>query len=130
MQKNTSAENKKVVLVAEDDKFYSHLYETKLTNEGFNIVIAQDGTQVIKLAKLHQPVLILLDLIMPTQDGFETLKILKSDPELAKIPVVIMSNLAQEEDMQRTKELGAIDYLVKSNITMEDMVKVVRKYLE
>lgn len=130
MSKNTSTDKQKIVLVAEDDKFYSHLYETKLTNEGFNIVIAEDGIQVVKLAKLHHPALVLLDLIMPTQDGFETLKILKSDPELAKIPVVIMSNLAQEEDMQRTKELGAIDYLVKANITMEDMVKVVRKYLE
>src|SRR3989338_5536874 len=124
MPNNTSTDKEKIVLVAEDDKFYSHLYETKLHNEGFNIVIAEDGVQVVKLAKLHHPALILLDLIMPTQDGFETLKILKSDPELEKIPVVIMSNLAQEEDMQRTKELGAIDYLVKANITMEDMVKV------
>ena len=121
--------NKKTILVAEDDSFYSNIYKFKLNKEGFDVQTANNGDEALKLAKEHKPDLILLDLIMPIKDGFETLKELKLDPALKDVKVIVISNLGQDEDITRTKELGAQDYLVKANMSIQEMMDKVKSYL-
>ncbi len=118
--------DKKLVLVIEDDPFYSNIYKMKLEKEGIYAEVAMSGDAGIALARKEKPALILTDLIMPGKDGFEILRVLKADPNLKDVPVIVLSNLSQEEDMRRAKELGAVDYLVKANISIQDVVEKVK----
>lgn len=121
--------NKKFILVAEDDKFYANIYKMKFSKEGFDVEVAGNGEEALKIARQRKPDLILLDLIMPIKDGFETLKELKSDANLKAIKVVVSSNLGQEEDMKKAKELGALDYLTKVGMSIQEMTDKVKGYL-
>ena len=120
---------KKYILVAEDDKFYANIYKTKLAKEGYEVVVVGDGAQAIKLARQKKPDLILLDLVMPVKDGFETLKELKADANLKSVKVVVLSNLGQEEDIKKAKELGAQDYLVKTNVSIGQMMSKIKSFI-
>ncbi|MBI4130467.1 response regulator [Candidatus Roizmanbacteria bacterium] len=125
----TALASKKFILVAEDDIFYANIYKVKLTKEGFDVLVVGNGEWVLRSARKRKPDLILLDLVMPIKDGFETLKELKADPTLADIRVVVLSNLGQEEDMQKAKAMGAADYLVKTNISIQEVVGKIKHYL-
>jgi DNA-binding response OmpR family regulator len=129
MKKRTEGKNKKIV-VGEDDKNYSNIFKLKLQKEGYEVFLAENGGDVIDIARRENPKLILLDIIMPIQNGFETLKILKSDPQLLHIPIVMVSNLGQEEDIKKAKKIGATDYFVKANISIQEMINIVRRYME
>lgn len=122
--------NRKYILVAEDDKFYAGVYRRKLTAEGYDVKIAENGEEAIKMAKESKPDLLLLDLIMPIKDGFTTLDEMKKDKTLNDIKVVITSNLGQEEDIKKAKALGAFDYIVKSNFSLKEMVEKIKNYLQ
>ena len=117
------------ILVGEDDKFLSNIYKTKLTKIGFQVDHALNGEEALKMARENKPDLILLDLIMPVKDGFETLKELKADSSLKDVQVIILSNLSQEEDRQRVLNLGAVEYVVKADVSFSEIVKLVKKYL-
>jgi CheY-like chemotaxis protein len=119
----------KKILVVEDDQFYSSIFQKKLTLEGYQVTLAADGEQCLKAARELTFDLILLDMVMPVKDGLQTLKELKADEALQKIPVIILSNLGQESDVEDTKNLGAIDFIVKSNMSVQQMVEKVGKYL-
>lgn len=120
---------KKLVLVIEDDPFYSNIYRMKLEKENIRAEVAVSGDAGIAIARKEKPALILTDLIMPGKDGFEILRELKADPNLKDVPVIVLSNLSQEEDMRRAKELGAAEYLVKANISIQDVVEKVKSNL-
>lgn len=120
---------KKTILVVEDDVFYSNIYKLKLTKEGYDVIIAEDGQEALKFARVKKPNIILLDLIMPTKDGFQTLRELKADTNLKDIKVVILSNLGQEEDIKEAKTLGAIDYLIKTNYSIQQILEKIGQYL-
>lgn len=122
--------DKKYILVAEDDKFYANIYKIKLAKEGFEVEVVGDGEQALKSARERQPDLVLLDLIMPVKDGFETLKEMKADPKLKDIKVVVSSNLGQQEDIKKANDLGATDYLTKANLSIQEMVDKIRGYLK
>jgi two-component system phosphate regulon response regulator PhoB/two-component system alkaline phosphatase synthesis response regulator PhoP len=111
------------ILVAEDDKFLANAYRVKLTKSGYEVVIAQDGNQTLEALKTFKADLILLDLMMPVKDGFTTLQEIKSDPSLKNIPVIIASNLGQKEDIDRGLALGARDYVVKSDLSLDELIK-------
>jgi len=115
--------------VGEDDKFLSNIYKTKLTKIGFQVDHALNGEEALKMARENKPDLILLDLIMPVKDGFETLKELKADSSLKDVQVIILSNLSQEEDRQRVLNLGAVEYVVKAYVSFSEIVRLVKKYL-
>lgn len=119
----------KFVMVVEDDSFYSKIYKTKLAKENIHAEIAMNGNEAIKLARVHKPALILLDLIMPGKNGFETLVTLKSDPLLKDIKVIVLSNLSQAEDIKRALSLGAEEYLVKANISLQEIIDKVKSNL-
>lgn len=120
---------KKFILIAEDRKFYANTFKLKLTQEGHEVVIADNGDEALKMALERKPDLMLLDLMMPEKSGFETLEELKADPQLKDIPVIVMSNLAQEGDIDKVKTLGAIDYVVKANTSLQEAIEKVKSYL-
>lgn len=117
------------VLVAEDDQFLLKVYLNKFKMEDYDVISALDGVEAMKKLKSEKPDILLLDLVMPEKDGFEVLCEMKMDPELKKIPVVILSNLGQESDIKKGKELGADDYMVKANFSINEVVDKVKEVL-
>jgi len=120
----------KTILVIEDDKFLRELITQKLIKEGYEISEAVDGEEGIKKIKEEKPGLILLDLILPEIDGFEVLSRMKEDPAVSSIPVIILSNLGQKEDVERGLKLGAVDYLIKAHFTPGEIVEKIRNILK
>ena len=118
------------ILVAEDDKFLANAYRVKLTKAGFDVQIAQDGQEALSAMKAAKPNLLLLDLMMPVKDGFATLTEMKKDPELKNIPVIIASNLGQKEDIDKGMALGAVDYVVKSDLSLDTLVKKIQGFIK
>lgn len=118
------------ILLVEDDRILRRAVQTTLRRHGFNVVAADDGEKALRLAKTEVPRLVLLDLIIPKVQGFEVLRRLKQDPKTASIPVVILSNLGQESDVKQAIALGAVDYLVKANLSLDQLVKKVGQLLK
>lgn len=117
------------VLIIEDDKFLRDLLYKKLTEDNFSVATALDGEEGLKKIQEENPNLVLLDLILPGINGFEVLKKTKENPATKEIPVIVLSNLGQKEDVERAKKLGAEDYLIKAHFTLEEIVNKIRKYL-
>lgn len=126
---NTASEGQKHILIAEDDRYLAGGYKVKLEKEGYAVSVAGDGQETLRLARLRKPQLILLDLIMPVKDGFQTLKELKEDPSLSYIPVLVLSNLGQEQEIKRALSLGAVGYLVKTETAVLQLIHEIQKYL-
>ena len=118
------------ILLIEDEEMLANMYETKFKNEGYNIRKALDGETGLKMAREEKPDLILLDIIMPKLDGFSVLKKLKEDPKTKSVPIVLLTNLGQDEDVKKGQALGAEGYLVKANLTPAQVVDKVKQYLK
>lgn len=117
----------KFVFIVEDDEFVSDVYKRKLIKEGFSVAIARDGEEALREVHKRKPDLILLDIVIPLKDGFQVLKEIRADEGLKDIPVIIMSNLSQRKDIERANEFGIADYIIKSNVSISEMVeRVVR----
>jgi CheY-like chemotaxis protein len=119
----------KTILVIEDDKFLRELIIKKLIKENYNVVEVEDGEEGIEKIKKTKPDLILLDLILPGIDGFEVLSRIKEYPDLAKIPVIVLSNLGQRDDIEKAIKLGANDYLVKAHFTPNEIIEKIKDLL-
>ncbi|MDX9892808.1 MAG: response regulator [Patescibacteria group bacterium] len=119
----------KLILLVEDDEFLSELYATKLGLEGYEVILASDGEKGLKLIKEKQPDLILLDIILPKLDGFEILSKIKADKILKKIPVILLTNLSQKDEVKRGLDLGADDYLIKAHFMPSEVVKKIKQVL-
>ncbi|MDD4901633.1 MAG: response regulator [Patescibacteria group bacterium] len=131
MPKKITAKSKKWVFIIEDDVFINRAYKAKFAHEGIEVKIAEDGEKALQMLKKGEmPALILLDLMLPNKSGFEVLAEIKQDDRLKNIPVLILTNLAQELDTDRGITLGAEEYLVKADMKIEDLVKKVQRYLE
>lgn len=117
------------ILLIEDEEMLANMYEVKFKNEGYDLVKAADGAMGLEMAKSMNPNFILLDIIMPKMDGFSVLKSLKEDTATKDIPVMLLTNLGQDEDVQKGKQLGAVGYLVKANVTPSEVVASVQKEL-
>lgn len=118
------------VLIVEDDPFYSSIYKTKVEKEGIRAVLVHDGAAALKAVRDKKPSLIVLDLIMPGKDGFQVLEELKADPDARDIVVLVLSNLSQDEDIKRVMDMGATEYLIKSNIPLGELIEKIRGYLQ
>jgi len=118
------------VLILEDDKFLRELIAQKLQREGFLISEAIDGEEGLKKIKEENPDLVLLDLILPGIDGFEVLKKIKDDESTSQIPVIVLSNLGQKDDVDRGIKLGAVDYLIKAHFTPREIIEKIKKALK
>jgi DNA-binding response OmpR family regulator len=122
--------NKKKILIIEDDRSLQRIYKTKLQQEGYEVIRALDGPEGIEKLRSEKPDLILLDLVLPKIDGFEVLKNIRKNKETSGLPVIILSNLGQKEDIERGLNLGADDYLIKAMHPLTDILMRVRKHLQ
>jgi DNA-binding response OmpR family regulator len=123
-----SSKNIKVLLI-EDDHVLAGIYATKLEQLGYEYKIAEDGEAGIKAVYDFMPDIILLDIILPKQDGFTVLEILKSNEQTKDIPVILLTNLGQDDDIERGLALGANSYLVKTQCTPSQAVDEIKKVL-
>jgi len=111
------------ILLVEDDNNLREIYEARLMAEGYQISTARDGEEALVVAKKEQPDLIISDVMMPRISGFEMLDILRNTDGLKDVKVIMLTALGQAEDKTRADSLGADRYLVKSQVTLEDIVK-------
>ena len=128
MESTPREHKQKYILVAEDDKFLARVYEMKLKAANYEVYIATDGGQVLNQLQTKKPDLLLLDLMLPVKNGFEVLDEIRKNPNLKNIKVALFSNSIQEEEMKKAKDLGAIDYIVKSNISIDDLIQKIEEY--
>ena len=129
-KKESSAKKKQAkILLAEDDKFITRAFRDGFVRQGYNVICSVDGVDTLKKIKKHKPNVILLDLLMPIMDGFDVLKKLQDDKDLSKIPVIVLSNLGDQKDINKAKDLGAKEYLLKANFTLPEVIKIINKYL-
>ncbi|MEK9154840.1 MAG: response regulator [Patescibacteria group bacterium] len=119
----------KKVLIIEDDEAISRVYSIKLNQGKAETIIASDGEEGFKKITSEKPDLILLDLMLPNKDGFWVLEEIAKHAELKKIPVLILSNLGQQADIDRAMKLGAKDYFIKTSISVNEMAEKINKYL-
>ena len=124
------AKNKIKILLAEDDRFLSKVMGNKLSRKGYDVIIAGDGVEAISKIKSETIDLVLLDLVMPNKDGFDVLEEIKKSGKFKKLPIIVLSNLGQDEDIKRAKALGAYDYMVKSDMPINDVIIKIEKILK
>ena len=125
VEKIENHERPKRILIAEDEKVYAKVIKNRLMQEGYDVVEAVTGDECLSSARLHKPDLILLDLMMPIKDGFAALQELKADPNLRDVNVIVLSNLSQDDDINKAKVLGADEFIVKSHATLGEVVEKV-----
>jgi CheY-like chemotaxis protein len=118
------------ILLVEDDRFLRELMSQKLVKMGYDLVAAVDGEEGVEQAKSEKPEIILLDIMLPGIDGFGVLTQVKADPSTADIPVIMLSNLGQREDIDRALKLGATDFLVKAHFTPQEIIDKIEQYLK
>lgn len=117
------------ILIVEDEAILGKVIQEKLKNEGFETRIAVNGEEGVRQAREFMPDLILLDLILPKRNGFEVLTEIKHNPDTQLIPVIVLSNLDQEDDVKKALQLGAIDYLVKAHHPIKEVLEKVKEFV-
>ena len=122
-------QSKKTILIVEDEAILRELLEEKFLGEDFIVHVAVDGEEGLKKARAEHPDIILLDILMPKLDGFAVLNLLKKDTSTKRIPVILLSNLGQEDDIKEGLRSGAVDFLIKANFDLPAVVKKVQNYL-
>ena len=117
------------ILLVEDDSFLLGMYATKFELEGFQVIVAEDGEKAVRAALKELPDIILLDIILPVLNGFEVLKQLKAEAATAKIPVILLTNLSQRDEIEQGLKMGAEDYLIKAHFMPSEVVDKIKKVL-
>ena len=123
-------QQKQNILLVEDDPFLVEMYMNKFEEAGYEIDVASNGNKAIEQIKAKHPVIVLMDVVMPGLDGFEVLKLIKSDETTKSIPVIMLTNLGQKEDVDKAMNLGAADYLVKAHFTPSEVVSKVKQIID
>jgi DNA-binding response OmpR family regulator len=119
---------KKILLVEDEELIYS-LLEKKLTQAGYEVTVATNGEEGLKKIKEVSPDIILLDIIMPQKDGFSVMEEIRKDKELQRIPIIVISNSGQPVELNKAKELGAKDWIIKTDFDPQEIIEKVKKYL-
>lgn len=122
---------RKKVLLVEDDLFLRDICLQQLKNNGFEVAVAADGAEALKMVENFAPDIVLLDVILPVIDGFEVLKKIREhkNPIIKKVPIIMLTNLGQKEDIDKAFKLGANDYLIKAHFTLGEIVGKIRNKL-
>ncbi len=120
----------RTLLLVEDDPFLAELYTIKFREAGNEVLAAADGKEGLEVMKKEKPDVVLLDVVLPKMDGLEVLQAVKNDPELSRIPIILLTNLGQKEDVEKGLKLGARSYLVKADHTPSEVVKKVEELLQ
>ncbi len=119
----------KKILLLEDDRFLIHIYRAKLLKLGYEIEMLPNGTGALELTLKLKPDLLVVDIIMPEKDGFAVIKEIKEHPETKHIPIIVLTNLAQDEDKKKVAGLGAELFLVKADLSFAQVVEKIRSVL-
>jgi CheY-like chemotaxis protein len=117
------------ILITEDDPLMSRMYQKIFTFEGYQVQMAENGEEGLEQARSFKPTLILLDVMMPKMNGLEVLEKLKADPETKAIPVVMLTNLAGQQDAETALSKGAVKYIVKSEYEPKQVADMVKEIL-
>lgn len=120
---------KNKILLVEDDRFLIRTFSFKLESSGYEVLRLEDGIGVLDLVKKENPSLILLDIVMPTKNGFDVLRELQADADAKKVPVIVVSNLGQQKDIDEATRLGAVKYLVKANTSFQQLKEIIERQL-
>lgn len=118
------------ILIVEDEEFLVLALQDNLEADGYKVDIAADGSAAIESMREHHPDLVLLDLLLPKQNGFFVLEEVSKHPELSQIPIIVLSNLGNDSDIKRALSLGAVDYFVKSQHMLAGVLVKVELYME
>ena len=129
MADNTMLLNSRKVLIVEDDKDLADMLQIMLATADIQTQTLYSGTNVLETAKTQNFDLIFLDIMMPGKDGFTVLKELKNDPNTKNVPVILLTNLGETDNMQRGLNLGAADYVIKVNVTVEKIRQLLAKHI-
>ena len=119
----------KEILTIEDEEIIVNLLQRKLTQEGYGVSVARDGEEGLRMMKEKKPDLVLLDIIMPKIGGFEVMEAMQKDDELKKIPIIIISNSGQPVELDRAKESGAKDWLVKTEFDPQEVIEKIKNQI-
>jgi len=115
------------ILLIEDDSFLRELMSEKLRNSGYEVIEAVDGNEGLKKIQTENPALVLLDLILPGIDGFDLLRDFRKELKI-EVPIIVLSNLGNKDDIDRVMSAGANDYLIKAHFTPADVLERMKKY--
>ena len=118
------------ILIIEDDTLISKMYSEKFSRDGFEVEVARHGQDGLEKLKARPPDLVILDIMMPGISGLQVVDEMKRDPRLEKIPIIVLSNLSEQEDIDKAKKRGVNEYLIKSDLDPEDVSLAVKKYLK
>jgi DNA-binding response OmpR family regulator len=118
------------VLIVEDDTFLANIYKTKFEMEGFKVSVSENGELGLSDIKKKKPDIVLLDILLPKMDGFTVLENAKADKAIKHIPIILLTNLGQKDDVEKGLQLGAVDYLIKAHFKPSETVVKVRKVLD
>lgn len=119
----------RTILLVEDERLLRKAAENALRQRGFRVLTAANGDEALRTAAAEIPDLVLLDLVMPGLPGYQVLRALKNNDATAAIPVVILTNLGRDADVQRALDAGAIAYAIKSNLALKELVALIRRVL-
>lgn len=119
----------KKILLAEDDPFIIDIYTTKLKQANLEVEVVNEGDEVLEKARKQKPDLLLLDIVLPTMNGWEILRAIRESEDLKDLPVVILSNLYQKDEVEKGLKFGALKYLIKAHYTPSEVVEEVKKVL-
>jgi DNA-binding response OmpR family regulator len=123
-------DNKGKILIVEDEPFLSEMYQTKFVGLGYTVVTAENGQEGIDKMRSEKPTLVLLDVIMPEMDGYEVLRRVRKDEDLKDQLIVVFSNLGQDEEITKGIQMGADDYLIKSNLTPSQLAEKIEAVIK
>lgn len=126
----TAPRKNKTILIADDEQFVTIAYKAGLENAGYDVFVAADGNEALDHVTAHRPDAVILDIIMPGMNGFEVLQVIKGDRKLARIPVIIFSNLSQQSDKDTAQSYGADCFLVKAEVSFNDVLMHLERLLE
>jgi DNA-binding response OmpR family regulator len=120
----------KKILIIEDDKFLAKMLSRSLESEKYEVTLAGNGKEGLGKILQNGIDLVLLDVMLPDMDGFDLLEKIRGEVKVRELPIIIISNLGQPEDVQRGKSLGAKDYLIKSDLSLDEILEKVKMYLK
>lgn len=121
--------NMKKIILVEDEELLSNILKRKLTQEHYDVAIAKNGEDGLKLAREAKPDLVLLDIVMPKMGGFEFMAEMQKDPALKNIPIVVISNSGQPLEIEKMVKLGAKDWVIKADIDPQEVINKIKKQI-
>ncbi|SRR5258708_6148158 len=118
-----------IIVLADNDPFIVRAYKSGLEEAGYVVIVAEDGEAAVSQIRALRPNLVLLEIILPKQDGFSVLKTVKADPTISDIPIVVLTSLSQRSDEDAARASGAADFLVKTEVSLKDVLMHIERYM-